>query len=168
MIDRRNPPELLTQFDFPNPDTPTGHRFETTVPQQALFLMNSPLVVETARKLTHRSDFTAFPSDEERVASLYLAIFQRPPTDREIEIGLHYVRTNPSGTGLAPPPEPPAMKTARERQREQRKAQRLALAGKAGADQRPVGSTIENGGPIDAWTKLAHALFQTNEALFVN
>ena len=168
LIDRRNPPELLTQFDFPNPDTPTGKRYDTTVPQQALFLMNSPLVVETARKLTHRPSFTAFARDEERVASLYLAIFQRPPTDREIELGVGYVRANPTGAGLEPPPEPPAMKNARERQREQRQAQRAALAGKLGADPRPVGSNIEHGGPLDAWTKLAHALFQTNEAMFIN
>jgi len=33
-IDRRKPPELLTQFDFPTP-TPFGKRYETTVPQQA-------------------------------------------------------------------------------------------------------------------------------------
>ena len=168
LIDRRNPPELLTQFDFPNPDTPTGQRFDTTVPQQALFLMNSPLVVETARKLTHRPEFTAFSRDEERVASLYLAIFQRPPTEREIALGVGYVRANPSGAGLEPPPEPPAMKNAREKQREQRLAQRAALAGKLGVDQRPIGSNIENGGPLDAWTKLAHALFQTNEAMFTN
>ena len=168
LIDRRNPPELLTQFDFPNPDTPSGQRYGTTVPQQALFLMNSPLVVETARKLTHRPEFAAFDRDEERVASLYLAIFQRPPTDQEITLAVRYVRANPAGAGLAPPPEPAAMKTARERQREQRQAQRAALAGKLGADTRPVGSNIEHGGPLDAWTKLAHALFQTNEAMFLN
>ena len=168
LIDRRNPPELLTQFDFPNPDTPTGQRFDTTVPQQALFLMNSPLVVETARKLTHRPEFAGLARDEERVTSLYLAIFQRPPTEKEIALGVSYVRANPAGAGLEPPLEPPAMKTARERQREQRPAQRAALAGKLGVDQRPVGSTIEHGGPLDAWTKLAHALFQTNEAMFIN
>jgi len=169
LIDRRNPPELLTQFDFPNPDTPSGQRYDTTVPQQALFLMNSPLVVETARKLTHRPEFAAFDRDEDRVTSLYLAIFQRPPTDREIELGTAYVRANPTGTGLEPPPEPPTMKDARERQREKRQAQRAALAGRIGAvDARPVGSTIEHGGPLDAWTKLAHALFQTNEAMFLN
>jgi hypothetical protein len=62
------------------------------------------------------------------------------------------------------------MKSARERQREQRQAQRAAANAGAGRapDQRPVGTTIEHGGPLDAWTKLAHALFQTNEALFVN
>ncbi|MGH7947128.1 MAG: DUF1549 domain-containing protein, partial [Opitutaceae bacterium] len=38
MIDRSNPPELLTQFDFPSPDVPSGRRYETLVPQQALFL----------------------------------------------------------------------------------------------------------------------------------
>ena len=52
-IDRRNPAEILTQFNFPNPSVPTGKRFLTQVPQQQLFLMNSPLVIETARKLTH-------------------------------------------------------------------------------------------------------------------
>ncbi|HEY8995371.1 MAG TPA: DUF1549 and DUF1553 domain-containing protein, partial [Lacunisphaera sp.] len=168
MIDRRNPPELLTQFDFPNPDTPTGKRFDTTVPQQALFLMNSPLVVETARKLTHRPSFETLDNAEQRVSSLYLAIFQREPTPQEIDLAVRYVRGNPTGVSLDPPPEPPAMKSLRERQREQRQAQRAALAAKLGADQRPVGSTIEHGGPIDAWTKLAHALLQTNEAMFVN
>ncbi len=168
LIDRRNPPELLTQFDFPNPDTPSGQRYETTVPQQSLFLMNSPLVVETARKLTHRPEFAALDRDEERVTSLYLAIFQRPPTDREIALGVSYVRANPTGAGLEPPPEPAAMKSAREKRREQSQAQKAAMAGRMGADQRPVGSNIEHGGPLDAWTKLAHALFQTNEAMFLN
>jgi hypothetical protein len=44
-IDRRNPAEILTQFNFPNPSVPTGKRFLTQVPQQQLFLMNSPLVI---------------------------------------------------------------------------------------------------------------------------
>lgn len=168
LIDRRNPPELLTQFDFPNPDTPSGKRYDTTVPQQALFLMNSPLVIETARKLTHRPDFTGFQRDEDRVTSLYLAIFQREPLKQEMNLALRYIRANPTGSSLQPPMEPPAMKNARERQKEQRQAQRAAFAKKNGADQRPIGSTIEHGGPLDAWTKLAQALFQANEAMFIN
>ena len=31
LIDRRNPPELLTQFDFPSPDVESGRRYETPV-----------------------------------------------------------------------------------------------------------------------------------------
>ncbi len=168
-IDRRNPPELLTQFDFPNPDTPSGKRYETTVPQQALFLMNSPLVIETARKLTHRPEFAALNNDANRVTSLYLAIFQRPPTDQEVDIGVRYVRANPAGKALDVP-EPVAQKTAREKAIEDRKARQAALNPKIkyAADQRPIGSNISPLGPEDAWTKLAHALFQTNEAMFVN
>jgi hypothetical protein len=168
-IDRRNPPELLTQFDFPNPDTEAGKRYETTVPQQALFLMNSPLVVETARKLTHRPEFAALDTDANRVTSLYLAIFQRPPTEQEVALGVRYVRANPAGRALDVP-EPVAQKTAREKAIEDRKARQAALNPKIkyAADQRPIGSNISPAGPEDAWTKLAHALFQTNEAMFVN
>jgi hypothetical protein len=168
-IDRRNPPELLTQFDFPNPDTVSGKRYETTVPQQALFLMNSPLVVETARKLTHRPEFVALPSDRDRVTSLYLAIFQRPPSAGEVDLGLGYVRANPAGLALEVS-EPPAMRTARAKAQEARRARQAAGNPNAryAADQRPVGSSITPAGPEDAWTKLAHALFQTNEAMYVN
>ncbi len=168
-IDRRNPPELLTQFDFPNPDTPSGQRYETTVPQQALFLMNSPLVVETARKLTHRPEFTADQSDQDRVTSLYLAIFQRPPGAQEVALALDYVRANPAGTSLEVS-EPPVLKSNREKAQEARRARQAAGNPNAryAADQRPVGSSIVPAGPEDAWTKLAHALFQANEAMFVH
>ena len=64
MIDRANPPELLTQFDFPSPDVASGRRYETLVPQQALFLMNSPMVIETARKLVDRPAFDELKNDE--------------------------------------------------------------------------------------------------------
>ena len=51
---------------------------------------------------------------------------------------------------------------------EQRQAQRAAAMGNLRVDNRPIGSNVEHGGPLDAWTKLAHALLQTNEAVFVN
>jgi hypothetical protein len=54
MVDRRNLPEVYGQFDFANPDITTGKRYETTVPQQALFMMNNPLVVELARRLVNQ------------------------------------------------------------------------------------------------------------------
>jgi len=140
------------------------------VPQQALFLMNSPLVIETARKLTHRPEFAALTTDEERVGSLYLAIFQRPPSEQEIKLGVSYVRANPAGEALDVP-ENAAMKTRRERMQEQLRQMKANGGGpknKYAADQRPIGVNIQYGGPEDAWTKLAHALFQTNEASFVN
>lgn len=166
-IDRRNPPELLTQFDFPNPDVPSGRRYETIVPAQALFLMNSPLVVETARKLTRRPEFADLKSDQERVTSLYLAIYQRPPTEQEVSLGVRYVKANATGLAL----EVPAA-SAEDTKRKQRIAERVANMSKAkgGTDNRPPGGIAMNASlaPVDAWTKLAHALFQTNEAVFLN
>lgn len=174
-IDRRNPPELLTQFDFPSPDVESGRRYETIVPQQALFLMNSPMVIEAARKLVDRPVFANFKTDEERVTSLYLAIFQRWPTKEETALGLSYVKSNPTGTAVelasspqvaaAPPSTPRARREAIAAQRAA--AQKAAMAkrqqGKFGTQ---VGGAYENRPPLDAWTKLAHALFQSNEAMF--
>jgi hypothetical protein len=166
MIDRTNPPELLTQFDFPSPDVESGRRYETLVPQQALFLMNSPMVVETARKLVDRPAFADLKSDDLRVTSLYLAIFQRWPTKKEVELGLKYVKSNPAGTDVALTANMPAEKVTA---REARVAEKKAKAGKgAGKFNTQVGGVYDNQTPPDAWTKLAHALFQANEAIFYN
>jgi hypothetical protein len=170
-IDRGNPPELLTQFDFPNPDVPTGRRYETIVPQQSLFLMNSPLVVESARSLVHHAAFAALKTDEERVASLYVTIFARPPDAREMQLCLEYVRRNPDGTSLegpATPAQAAGMTRAAERQAERNQRQMRNPRRGNTFQQEPGGAVLTNRAPPDAWTKLAHALFQTNEAMFLN
>jgi len=165
MIDRSNPPELLTQFDFPSPDVPSGRRYETLVPQQALFLMNSQMVIETARKLVDRPAFAELKTDEERVTLLYLAIFQRWPTRQEVDLGLRYVKTNPTGTDVALTSE---MTKAQVNARETRIAAKKAKGPKQqGKFNTQVGGFYDNR-PLDAWTKLAHALFQANEATFYN
>ena len=51
-IDRQNLDGLYRTFDFAVPDATSPRRFVTTVPQQALFLMNSPFLHEQARQLT--------------------------------------------------------------------------------------------------------------------
>ena len=63
-IDRLNIPEVYNQFDFANPENTMGKRYETIVPQQSLFLMNSPLVIEQARNLVDRPDFQSLTNDE--------------------------------------------------------------------------------------------------------
>ena len=165
MIDRTNPPELLTQFDFPSPDVSSGRRYETLVPQQALFLMNSPMVIETARKLVDRPAFADLKTDDLRVTSLYLAIFQRWPTKTEVDIGLRYVKANPTGQDVVLSAALPAAKAST---RDARMAEKKAKAPKASPKFNPqVGGVFDNR-PLDAWAKLAHALFQSNEAMFYN
>ncbi len=164
LIDRTNPPELLTQFDFPNPDVPSGRRYETLVPQQALFLMNSPMVVETARKLVEHRGFADLKTDEDRVTLLYLAIFQRMPTKQEIALGLRYVKATPGGSDVPQASDTVAANTpARERVMAKKVAPK-----QQGRFNTVVGGITESKAPLDAWTKLAHALFQSNEAMFYN
>jgi hypothetical protein len=91
-IDRVRVPGMFQAFDFANPDLTTGRRNETIVPQQALFMMNSPLVVEQARNLTLRPDFKAQTKAEDRIHLLYKLIYQRAPSDVETKLALDYIR----------------------------------------------------------------------------
>jgi hypothetical protein len=169
-IDRRNPAEILTQFNFPNPSVPTGRRFLTQVPQQQLFLMNSPLVIETARKLTHTPEFLELTTDELRVASLYISVFQRPPTPDEVKLCLHYVVSNPGGTAAEVAQTAQSEKASQFAQQQARQAENLQqnLRRKNAPQVEPGAAAFRSRAPLDAWTKLAHGLFQTNEAMFLN
>jgi mono/diheme cytochrome c family protein len=169
-IDRRNPAEILTQFNFPNPSVPTGKRFLTQVPQQQLFMMNSPLVIETARKLVHSPDFMSMNTDQLRVASLYISLFQRPPTARETALCLHYVESNPGGTSTDAPQTAQSEKMSEVAERQAKLAANAAdnLRRKNAPQVEPGAGAFKSRAPLDAWTKLAHGLFQTNEAMFLN
>lgn len=53
-IDRQDLPGTFRTFDFASPDVSTPQRPQTTVPQQALYGMNSPFVIEQARGVAAR------------------------------------------------------------------------------------------------------------------
>jgi cytochrome c553 len=89
LIDRQNLPGLFRTFDFASPDTTAPKRFETTVPQQALYLMNSPFVFAQAAQLTN-SPAPADPA--ECIRLLYRAILSRDPEPDEIQLGLACLR----------------------------------------------------------------------------
>ena len=149
---------------------PTGKRFLTQVPQQQLFLMNSPLVIETARKLVHSTDFLALTTDELRVAALYIALFQRPPTPQETALCLRYVESNPGGTSTEAPETEQSAKMSQVAERQAKMAENAQknLRRKNAPQVEPGAEAFKSRAPLDAWTKLAHGLFQTNEAMFLN
>jgi hypothetical protein len=90
-IERQNLPGMLRTFDFASPDVHCPQRFTTTVPQQALFLMNSPFVVEQARRLAARPDVVAQNDPRLRIQRLYRHALGRPATADETEMGLEFV-----------------------------------------------------------------------------
>jgi hypothetical protein len=89
-IDRQNLPGLFRTFDFASPDTSTPQRYVTTVPQQALFLMNSPFVVEQAKALAKRPDVVA-KDGAERITLLYRILFGRNPEREEAELAREFL-----------------------------------------------------------------------------
>ncbi len=90
-IDRQNLPGTFRVFDFASPDQHSPQRFTTTVPQQALFLMNSPFVMEQARKLAARPDVAALEKPTERIAALIRLIHGRAATPDETALALAFL-----------------------------------------------------------------------------
>src|SRR5437763_8698562 len=95
LVDRSDVSDVLINFDFAPPDMPTGRRHETTVPQQALFLMNSPLVVEQAKNLVTLAEFNNCADDEARIQFLYERIYQRLPRPEETKLSLDFIAQSP-------------------------------------------------------------------------
>jgi hypothetical protein len=98
-IDRQNLPGTFRSFDMALPDTHAPQRFTTTVPQQALFLMNSPFVMEQAKALAARATET---DPAKRVAALYRLAYSRAPTADEAALALEFVKAPAEGMGLTP------------------------------------------------------------------
>jgi hypothetical protein len=98
-IDRLNLPGLHRSFDFPSPDASCPSRSQTTVPQQALFLMNHNFTLSCGRGLLQRPEVAALEG-ESKVKQLYRIAFGRTPTKDEIRWSLEFVAgTSSSAVG---------------------------------------------------------------------
>jgi hypothetical protein len=97
-IERQNLPGVYRAFDLASPDASTPQRHATTVPQQALFLMNSPFVQAQARALAARPDVAGLPSEAARVERLHRLLYGRGVEPEEVALGVEYVRgASPAG-----------------------------------------------------------------------
>ena len=161
-IDRGNLPEILNHFDFANPDMTSGKRYETTVPQQALFFMNSPLVVEQARHLVALDEFIARKDAAGRIKFLYERIYQRDPRPEELQLGLAFLSELPTKEKVAAAnPGPGNLRRGPNRPGLLLNAKQQLRRGGG----RPAFTARE---PLNAWEEYAHALLQANETSFVN
>ena len=162
MVDRHNLPEVYGQFDFANPDITTGKRYETTVPQQALFMMNNPLVVELARRLVNAQEFKELVGREPKIQFLYERIYQREPSDVEIKLGDRYIEDTP-----APDQITDASREEAQKERDERKNPKPGMK-KTGRSMTMASLGPQQIRPIGAWVKYAHILLRANEAIFIN
>lgn len=92
-IDRQDLPGTFRVFDFASPDVSTPMRPQTTVPQQSLFGMNSPLVVEQTRALAARPEVAQAGDTTARIQALYRLIFARAADADEVTVGREFIES---------------------------------------------------------------------------
>jgi len=73
---------LLARFDFPDPNTHSDRRTETTTPLQKLFALNSPFMDAQAAAIAERV-LQSGESDSDRLRMLYATLFSREPQASE-------------------------------------------------------------------------------------
>jgi len=106
LIERQNLPNVFRSFDFATPDAHAPQRFETVVPQQALFLMNSPFSIEQARTFATREDLAACADEAERARQMFRLTYQREPSADEFALAQEFL-ARPFDNGPEPPPPSP-------------------------------------------------------------
>ena len=89
-FDRSISEEFLRIFDFPSPRSSSAARTESTVPQQYLFILNSPFMIARSESLAQRLRQAA-PDTATRLELAYSILFQRQPEPTEKQAGLLYL-----------------------------------------------------------------------------
>ena len=87
---------LFQQFDFPDPTMPTGSRQSTTVAPQALWMMNSDLMMDAASKIAGET-LSLSAGEASRVEFAYHRILSRQPTENETRQALTFIRESSHG-----------------------------------------------------------------------
>ena len=164
-IDRGNLPELMQSFDFSDPDMPNSKRTSTIVPQQALFLMNSSMSVDVARRIVARAEVAGAGDDLARIIGLYRVVFQRAPKPVEIQLAMQFVTIEAKNQ--------PTQSPAEEKAANGRIASRKSGKSK-GTGRYDSMNAIQNQGnlverrPLTAWETYTQALLFSNEASYIN
>ena len=153
-VDRGNMPELMAHFDVAKPEMTNSKRTTTIVPQQALFLMNSPMSVDVTRRIVNRPEVTGARDDLGKITALHRIIFQRMPRPEEYKMGLAFVRIEEQDWAA----NNFAAKNVKQ----------------GGGNRMDARAAIKNEGfrvsrgALNQWQTYAQALLFSNEAAYVN
>jgi hypothetical protein len=91
LINRQDLPAMFRAFDFAIPDQCAERRPRTTVPQQALFAMNSRFVMEQARAVAADPQIAGAAEPDQRVEALFGRVLGRLPTESEVASAVRFV-----------------------------------------------------------------------------
>jgi mono/diheme cytochrome c family protein len=90
-VDRFQQESVPAVFDFANPDTHSPVRSDTTVPQQALFLMNSPFARDQADRIARKVPVKEGKIDSGSISDIYERVLLRDPSEKEIGIASRFL-----------------------------------------------------------------------------
>ena len=88
---RDNLPAALALFDPADPNLVTGKREETNVPDQALYLMNNPFVLQQAEAMAKRL-LSGTGTPREQFSKAFLLCYGRSATRQEVSASLAFLQ----------------------------------------------------------------------------
>ena len=91
--------DVLNLFDFPDPNTVKGSRDVTTVPTQALYLMNSPFLIDQSRAAARALLAEDGLTHEQRLRIFLLRALGRPASDTDLRRATSFLRDTEAGLG---------------------------------------------------------------------
>ena len=168
-IDRGNLPELMQNFDFSDPDMPNSKRTTTIVPQQALFLMNSPMAVDVARSVVARKEVAGAPNatgPRDRRSTKFCS--SASPGRRRFELAYQFVSTDERTPAAMTDAQKKINETLQKKngsKRERHDADHAQRRLQGDSERRRLTSMRK---PLTPWETFAHALLLSNEAAYVN
>jgi hypothetical protein len=137
---------LFRTFDFASPDTHSPQRFTTTVPQQALYMMNSPFVRDQVRALAGHASLQTIADPRARVEQLYRLSLARSPSEPELALGMAFLSQAEPTTSPVTTPAADATPTA----------------GAAPVDAKASGESMST------WEQYVQVVLLSNEFVFVD
>ncbi len=102
--------DMFQAFDFGDPSITHAQRASTTVAPQALFVMNSPFVIEQSKAFAASLLADKSATDAMRVKAAYMKAYNRPPTATEQSRAIAYM-TKYAAHVAAMEPDPVKQKT---------------------------------------------------------
>ena len=93
-LNRNKLSELFEVFDFPNPGLVSGTRNTSSVPTQALYMMNNDFVIKQARLVSTNIEKQEAKDLNRKITLAFLKCLGRPPSEEEMKISLLFLQKN--------------------------------------------------------------------------
>ena len=93
-IERQNLPPVFRTFDFASPDVHSPKRPETTVPQQALFILNNKLIQDQSTAIANSQQFNQLTEHNDKITLLYQQILSRNPSNEELQDSVNFIASS--------------------------------------------------------------------------